>query len=88
MDFLGAVRRKNLEIAEGVAAIEAVPIPLNIEFGRLREPQFLVARAEPDGSELDSNMLARQVDLLDGLEQVRFKAEHLIRAGVDPGAAG
>ena len=87
MDFLGAVRRKNLEIAEGVAAIEAVSVPLDIKFGRLREPKLLIARAESDRSKLDGNMLAREVDLLDGLEQVRFKAKHLIRAGIDPGAA-
>ena len=86
--FLRAIGRKNLEMAEAVAAVEAVAIQFDVQIGGLREPKLLMVGTELHGSEFDGDVLAREADLVDGLEQVGFEAEHLKRAGIDPGPAG
>ena len=67
-DFLRAIGRKNLEIAEAVAAAEAVAIQFDVQIGGLREPKLLMVGTELDRSEFDGDVLAREADFLDGLE--------------------
>jgi hypothetical protein len=67
VDFLRAIGRKNLEIAEAVAAVETVAVQFDVEIGGLREPKLLMVSTELDGSEFDGDVLAREADFLDRL---------------------
>ena len=59
VDFLRAIGRKNLEIAEAVATVETVAFQFDVEIGGLREPKLFMVGAELDGSEFDGDVLAR-----------------------------
>jgi len=85
-DFLRRVHVKEAEIGKDMATIETPVLSLDVNLGGLRKPELLAGGLEAYRLIVNSEMLEGQGNFRKGLHELRFQAQDLITAGIDPDA--
>src|SRR5271167_3465102 len=74
-------------VVEGVAAVNALAAPVEINFGGMREPELEILLAEVDGAVFDGGVFGDEVNFRNALDKIGFEANDLVGVRRDPRTA-